>query len=154
MAIKKNKGFKPKARPFAMMLWTMGQSAAYRSLSFTARGVLMELHMQYNGSNNGDLSATRTMAKEWGVSSPNILQKALKDLLDGDWIIQTRSSHFSRHGSRCALYALSWYAIDDCPGKGLEIAPTNVPPKTVRELTSSNSSGIESIQGAVLNQYS
>lgn len=65
MAIKR-KGFKPKAKPFAMMLWQMGQSAPYRALSFTARGVLMELHMQYNGSNNGDLSATRSMAKDWG----------------------------------------------------------------------------------------
>jgi len=131
------KGFKPKAKPFAMMLWTMGQSVPYRSLSFTARGVLMELHMQYNGSNNGNLSATRTMAKEWGVSSPNILQKALSDLLKGGWIIQTRSSLFSKHGSRCALYALSWYAIDECPGKGLEIEPTRAPPKTIAELTGS-----------------
>lgn len=94
--------------------------------------------MQYNGSNNGDLSATRTMAKEWGVSSPNILQKALTDLLNGGWIIQTRTSYFSRHGSRCALYALSWYAIDECPGKDLEVAPTNTPPRTVRDLTNSN----------------
>lgn len=37
MAIKR-KGFKPKAKPFAMMLWQMGQSAPYRALSFTARG--------------------------------------------------------------------------------------------------------------------
>ncbi|WP_238547508.1 hypothetical protein [Pseudomonas mandelii] len=134
----KRKGFKPKAKPFAMMYWQLGQSAPYRALSFTARGVLMELHMQYNGKNNGDLSATRTMAKEWGVSSPNILQKALADLLRGGWIILTRSSYFSRHGSRCALYALSWYAIDDCPGKELEISATTSPLKTIRELTSSN----------------
>lgn len=120
-----------------MMLWQMGQSAPYRALSFTARGVLMELHMQYNGSNNGDLSATRSMAKDWGVSSPNILQKALTDLLNGGWIIQTRSSVFSRHGSRCALYALSWYSIDDCPGKELEISPTRTPPKSVQDLTGS-----------------
>ncbi len=98
----------------------------------------MELHMQYNGNNNGDLSATRTMAKEWGVSSPNILQKALGDLLKHGWIIQTRTSLFSRHGSRCALYALSWYAIDECPGKELEVAPTRTPPKTIRDLIESS----------------
>ncbi|MCU1750072.1 hypothetical protein [Pseudomonas sp. 6D_7.1_Bac1] len=139
MAVRKTKGnMKAKAKPFAMVLWTMGQSAPYRSLSFVARCVLMELHMQYNGNNNGNLAATRTMAKEWGVSSPNILQKALADLLTGGWIIQTRSSLFSRHGSRCALYALSWYAIDECPGKDLEVSWTHAPPKTVRELTNSN----------------
>jgi len=138
MAIKSKKAFKAKTKPFAMMLWTMGQSEQYRSLSFVARAVLMEIHMQYNGSNNGNLAATRTMAKDWGVTSPNMLQKALSDLLAGGWIVQTRSSYFSRHGSRCALYALSWYAIDECPGKDLEVSWTNTPLKTIRELTSSN----------------
>ncbi|MNC01138.1 hypothetical protein D3C76_539980 [compost metagenome] len=134
----KRKGFKDKAKPFAMVYRQMVQSPPYRALSFTARGVLMELHSQYNGNNNGDLSATRTMAKEWGVSSPNTLQKALADLVNGGWIIESRSSFFSRHGSRCALYALSWYGIDECPGKGLEVSPTVKPPKTIRDLTSSN----------------
>lgn len=136
----KRKPRKNKARPFAMLFRVMGQSVPYRALSFVARCVLMELHLQYNGSNNGDLSATRTMAKDWGISSDNTLRKALKELIDGDWIIQTRSSIFSRHGARCALYALSWYAIDECPGKALEVEPTNAPPKTVRDLTNSISS--------------
>ena len=138
MAIKKTKGnMKAKAQPFAMMVKAMGQSAAYRSLSFVARGVLMELQMQYSGDNNGDLSATRTMAKEWGISSDNTLRKAMIELESGGWIIQTRTSLFSRHGARCALYALSWYSIDECPGKGLEVAPTRAPLRTITSLINS-----------------
>lgn len=148
MAVRKTKGnMKANSKPFTMVLWAMGQSAAYRSLSFVARGVLLELHMQYNGTNNGDLAATRTMAKDWGISSDNTLRKALKDLLAGEWIIQTRTSLFTRHGARCALYALSWYAIDECPGKGLEVAPTRAPPKTVASLIDSNSSCAKNAHG-------
>lgn len=148
MAIRKTKGnMKAKAKPFAMVLWAMGQSVPYRSLSCVARCVLMELHMQYNGTNNGDLSATRTMAKEWGVSSDNTLRKALRDLEAGGWIIQTRTSLFSRHGARCALYALSWYAIDECPGKDLEVPATRAPIRTVASLTHSTPSCAENAQG-------
>lgn len=128
---------KAKTPPFAMLVKSMITSPAYRQLSFVARGVLVELLAQYNGDNNGDLSATRTMAKAWGVSSPNMLQKALAELQAGEWIIQTRCSLFSRHGARCALYALSWIAVDECPGKDLEVAATRVPRRTIASIINS-----------------
>lgn len=132
---------KAKTPPFAMVFLAMGQSENFRALNPWSRCVLLELMMQYRGNNNGDLSATRTMAKEWGIASDNTLRKALTELEQGGWIIQTRSSIFSRHGARCALYALSWFAIDECPGKNLEIGPSAAPPRTIRSLTSSISSG-------------
>ncbi|WP_237043766.1 hypothetical protein [Pseudomonas aeruginosa] len=50
MATRKTKGkSKAKAPPFAMMPKAMIQSHGYRSLSFVARGVLVELLAQYNG---------------------------------------------------------------------------------------------------------
>ncbi len=103
------------------------QSPGHRALSFVARVVLQELMVQHKKNNNGDLSATRTMAKEWGIGSDNTLRGALKELEAAGWIIQTRSSLFSRHGARCALYALSWLPIDECPGKDLEVGPTRAP---------------------------
>jgi len=112
----------------------MVQSPGHRALSFVARTVLQELCAQYNGRNNGDLSATRTMAEEWGIGSDNTLRKALKELESAGWIIQTRSSLFSRHGARCALYALGWLPINECEGKGLEVAPTKAPPRQMTEL--------------------
>jgi len=103
------------------------QSPGHRALSFVARVVLQELMVQLKKNNNGDLSATRTMAREWGIGSDNTLRGALKELEAAGWIIQTRSSLFSRHGARCALYALSWLPIDECPGKDLEVGPTIAP---------------------------
>lgn len=134
---------KSKTPPFAMLFLAMGQSANYRAMGPWSRCVLNELMMQYRGNNNGDLSATRTMAKDWGIASDNTLRKALAELESGGWIIQTRSSVFSRHGARCALYALSWFAIDECPGKDLEVRPTRTPPRTIRSLTISISSCAE-----------
>lgn len=103
------------------------QSPGHRALTFVARVVLQELMAQYNGSNNGDLSATRTMAKEWGIGSDNTLRNALKELEAAGWIIQTRTSLFNKHGARCALYALAWLPIDECAGKGLDVAPSKAP---------------------------
>lgn len=120
------------------------QSPGHRSLSFTARVVLQELMVQYNGKNNGDLSATRTMAKEWGIGAPATLQKALSELEKAGWIVQTRTSIFNRHGARCALYALAWLPVNECPGKELEIGPTRGPLRPLPELLGSISSCSES----------
>ncbi|AZL76525.1 hypothetical protein EI693_18900 [Pseudomonas oryziphila] len=103
------------------------QSERHRSLSFAARVVLGEMMVQYNGKNNGDLVATRTIAKSWGIGSPSTLQKALRELIDGKWIVMSRVSYFSKTGSRCSLYALSWLPIDECIGKALEINPRSAP---------------------------
>ncbi|HAR05111.1 MAG TPA: hypothetical protein DCR72_05945 [Pseudomonas sp.] len=126
--------------PFFMLERRMVQSTGYRSLSATARLVLVELMAQNNGKNNGDLSATRTMAKEWGIGSPVTLQKALAELENAGWIIQTRSSLFSRHGARCALYALAWLPVNECPDKDLEVRPTSAPPRPLPTLLGSISS--------------
>ncbi len=131
----KTKGDRGKGSPpFFPTQNRMVQSPGHRSLSFTARVVLQELCSQFNGRNNGDLSATRTMAEEWGIGSDNTLRKALKELEAAGWIIQTRSSLFSRHGARCALYALGWLPINECEGKGLEVAPTRAPLRPLPDL--------------------
>lgn len=132
---------KKSTAPFFKLERRLVQSPGYRSLSATARLVLIELMAQSNGKNNGDLSATRTMAREWGIGSPVTLQKALSELESAGWIVQTRSSLFSRHGARCALYALAWLPIHECPDKGLEIRPTNAPLRPLPTLLGSISSG-------------
>jgi hypothetical protein len=145
MAAPKTKGnMKASVAPFARLEKRMIQSAGYRALSFTARGVLVELLAQFNGKNNGDLSATRTMAKAWGIASPNTLQKALTELDAGGWIMQTRSSLFNKHGARCALYAVTWLSIDECPGKELDVEPRKAPPRPLPTLLNSISSCTES----------
>lgn len=102
-------------------------SPAFAGLSGTEHKVLLGLMRQYRGNNNGNLSASHTQAKVWGVSSKTSLANALDRLQQLDLIIRTREGVFLNPGGRCALYALTWLSIDDCPGKGLEVNPTVTP---------------------------
>lgn len=102
----------------------------YIALCNSARSLLMELSRQYNGHNNGDLSAPFSTMRERGVvKSKTTLAKLLRDLEQRQLLIRTREWRFLNPGGRCALYALTWLAIDECPGKGLEVKPTRSPPR-------------------------
>jgi hypothetical protein len=96
----------------------------YRSSEFAALGgwetkLLIEVAGQYNGYNNGDLNCTWSKLKTRGWHSNGTARKALDALLANGWLICTR--HGGRN--RCALYAVSWWPIDDCAGKWLEVGP-------------------------------
>jgi len=98
----------------------------FKVLSGSALKVLMMLLYQFRGKNNGDLSATATMARKWGIGSDQTLSKALKELQRANLIFQTRIGMFLNPGGRCALYALTWLSIDECNGK-LDCKPTATP---------------------------
>lgn len=95
----------------------------YISLSVNARSLLLEFCFQYNGYNNGDLSASFKTMQERGWCSKGTLARALKELREKGWII------ISRFGgrNRCHLYALTFKSIDECNGK-LDISSTTTPP--------------------------
>lgn len=96
----------------------------YRELSGSARKVLDLLTYQYNGRNNGNLAATHTMMADWGGMAKGTLASALRELVDRNLIVKSRGHDRSKDGAKPALYALSWNAVDECPGKHLELAPT------------------------------
>lgn len=104
----------------------------FRELSPSATKVLMVLGSQYNGRNNGDLSATRKTMKAWGGMASGTLCRALRELQQRDLILKTRHSYRQRDGQKCALYALSWLPIDPCPGKDLELKDTSVARRSFR----------------------
>lgn len=108
----------------------------YRELSPSALKVLMVLGYQYNGRNNGNLAATHTMMETWGGMAEATLSRALKELQERELIIKTRTHYKGRDGARPALYGLTWVPIDECPGKGLEVAATasGIRSLAVREL--------------------
>lgn len=97
-------------------------SDEYRSLSGNAIKILHSLMLQYNGFNNGDLSAPLTQSVETFGMTHKTLQRGIRELLDKQFII------VSREGNRkqCTLYALTFYAIDECKGKH-DLQPTNYP---------------------------
>lgn len=112
------------------------ESELFSSLSGVSIKVLIKLIAQYNSYNNGNLSAPRSQLKEWGIGSPNTLQKALEELQAKGLIVLTRQGYFTRSakGSTCNLYAICWHPINQCKGKNLEIEPTQGPYKSIYQI--------------------
>lgn len=102
-------------------------SHVYISLSAHAIKLLIDLLAQFKGFNNGDLCLAWTIMKKRGWKSRDTLNKARLELLDCELIL------VSRHGDRkrATLYALTFYAIDECNGK-LDIKATERPVSTWR----------------------
>lgn len=112
------------SRPFLQLWHALLDDTAYIALTDPAKALLLDIARQYNGSNNGDLSATLTTLKPRGWTSNSKLRRALTALLNSELIILTRQG--GRH--KCSLYGLSWESIDDCKGK-LDINSTKTPPR-------------------------
>jgi predicted transcriptional regulator len=100
------------------------RSPDYRNLKGNAVKLLNALLMQFNGRNNGDLSAAWTLMKRQGFCSRGTLDRALEQLLDANLVMRTREGFFANPGGRCALYAVTWLPIDECPGKHLDVRAT------------------------------
>ena len=98
----------------------------YRNLNGSALRLLLDLCSQVRfktgGSvNNGDLTAAMTILKELGWTSNESIDYGLKELLYYRFITITR-----RGGrNKCHLYAVTWWAIDNCKDK-LDVKPTTV----------------------------
>ena len=91
-------------------------------LSHMAAHMLDNITAQFNGRNNGDLSAAPKIMKLYGWNSHGSIHSALTELLALGFIEQTRQGG----KNKCRLYAVTWCAINDCKGK-LDFNPTGVP---------------------------
>lgn len=114
-------------RGFIAIPHVVMESDDYRRLPPYAVKLLNAMVFQYRGKNNGDLTAAYKVMRNWGFVSKDTLSRAIKDLISAKLIVRTREGQFSNPGGGCALYALTWHAIDECPGKRLTIGPTNRP---------------------------
>ena len=101
----------------------------YLGLSGNAVKLLVQLAYQYRGKNNGDLTVSWSVMRKRGFRAKETLAKVTRELLEAGMITRTRTGRFLNPGGVCALYALTWEPIDDCPGKQLEVAPTIRPPR-------------------------
>jgi hypothetical protein len=122
---KKNK----KGIRFAGIPHVVMESDDYKNLHASAKALLLDMAYQLNGRNNGDLSASFGTMKKRGWVSQETLRKARNALLDANLITQTRQGKFQAGDSVCNLYAVTWYEINDCVGKNLDVAPTTTPPR-------------------------
>lgn len=101
----------------------------FNALSGPAMKVLLYLGRQYKPGKNGDLSASFKDMHPRGIGSKTTLKKAIDELIEAGWIMQTREGKFINPGGSCSLFALTWHPIDECPGKNLAVAPTVTPPR-------------------------
>jgi hypothetical protein len=90
-------------------------------LSHKAAHLLDNLIAQFDGKNNGDLSAAPKIMKLFGWNSQGSIHSALVELLGYGFIEQTRQGG----KNQCSLYAVTWHAIDECNGK-LDVKATRV----------------------------
>ncbi|GJM17486.1 MAG: hypothetical protein DHS20C13_28130 [Thermodesulfobacteriota bacterium] len=126
MSGRKNKNWlSPERREsggFAALPHCLLESKVYIDLSAHAVKLLNDLLAQFKGFNNGDLCLAWSIMEKRGWKSRDTLNKARKELLDVELIL------VSRHGDRKRphLYALTFFAIDECNGK-LDINATQRP---------------------------
>lgn len=114
------------------------RSMAFRSLSTKAKALILDLGTQYNGRNNGHLSAAWTLMRQQGWVSKQTLQGALEELLDKGLLELSRQG--GRH--RCSLYGYTWIQIHD--GKAsvrLDVPTTKVASGTWRRYSDAMAAG-------------
>ena len=94
----------------------------YIQLKPMSKILLTDLLFQYNGVNNGDFCRALSFMKKRGWSSNDTITRAIKELIEAEFIILTRQ------GGRnmCSLYGVTWEPIDECDNK-LDIPPSKVP---------------------------
>ena len=151
MAAKKKRVHKTNS--FAGIPRVVMQTDDYKNLSGNSVKLLLALCYQYRGHNNGDLTAAFSILQEkFGFTARGVIKRAVEQLLDANLIIQTRTSRFLNPGGQCALYALTWQSIDECPGKRLEMEPTITPLRKF-SMEKNKAPCTESVRGGVPNRY-
>ena len=115
MGKSKNKSTKP---PFVKLPHPILKSNAYKSLGAWDRTLLIELILQYNGKNNGDLSAPYSFMKTRGFNSSGTLSNASKELEKKGLIEITKFPRKTgTNFEMTKLVALTWLPIDECKDK-------------------------------------
>jgi hypothetical protein len=99
--------------PFLALPHYYFRTPEFAALSGRAVKLLLEIGLQYTGSNNGDLAATHSMMRLRGFKSADQLRKARDELVNTGWIMVTRQG--GRHAP--SLYALTFHNIDRCKAK-------------------------------------
>ena len=89
------------------------KSAAYRSLSHTARSLLIDIASQYMGANNGRLRASMKSLRPMGWRSADVIARAKKELLQAELIYETV---MGSRPNKASWYAVTWADLDMHPG--------------------------------------
>lgn len=87
-------------------------SLKFRDLSGNAIKLLLDIAVQFNGKNNGDLCAAWKIMKPKGWKSEATLARSKKELLNAGFICETRKG---RLPNLCSLFGVTWQPINPNP---------------------------------------
>lgn len=92
---------------FIALPWLVVDAPAYRGLSHPARSLMMELARQVapDGSNNGQLLASRKYLARRGWKSADVIFRAKQELLEAGFIHETVRGH---RPNKASWYAVTW----------------------------------------------
>ncbi len=107
---------------FVPLPFVVIRSESYARLGAHAVKLLNDLMAQYKGDNNGDLCAAWSIMEKRFWKSKGTLYKALTELKEKYLIVVSRQGG----RNRASLYALTFFAVDECKGK-LDINSTHSP---------------------------
>lgn len=97
-------------------------SPQFHALSSSAVKLLLDVAVQYNGKNNGDLCAAWKIMQPKGWRSEATLNRAKKELLEAGFIAETRKG---RLPNLCSLYGITWQPLN--PHPKYDIGPQGFP---------------------------
>ncbi|MEF8700449.1 MAG: hypothetical protein V5B33_14230 [Candidatus Accumulibacter sp. UW20] len=98
--------------PYAAIEHRVLDSAAYATLTFSARALLTMLTRQLTKTNNGHLQAAESYLAPYGFSDKTI-SRGIRDLITAGMIYRTRAGGFHQGASR---YAVTWLPITQRDG--------------------------------------
>ncbi|WP_035882562.1 hypothetical protein [Cupriavidus metallidurans] len=112
--------------PFSRLPHHVQFSPAFRSLSATARALLLDIIAKERGHNNGDLIVTRSTFGDLGWTSNAVFRRALDALLVSGLLILTAEGrqHFA------ARYGLSWLPLVKTPHQSASATKKNAESRT------------------------
>lgn len=100
--------------PFVMLPLWMLHSPAYRSLSATARALLVELMSMYNGSNNGELYLSqRDAAERLNIRSHGTVAKYFRELEAKGFIKARVRGSFDNKVALATVWILTMHGYRD-----------------------------------------
>jgi len=85
----------------------------YLALSTIAKSLLIELVMQYNGNNNGDLTLAWAVMQKRGFKAESTIIRGKKNLLERQIVTEVRKGIAKKGVRLCSLYALNWLRVDE-----------------------------------------
>jgi hypothetical protein len=102
------------------LYWDLLDSHAWHALSAVEVHLYMSMRRQLKGSNNGDISATLSTLRHFGIRSSATLAKGLRALQAVGLIAKTRDVGGLTHGGAlCCLYRFTDLPVSPKPSKGV-----------------------------------